>query len=149
MTIDDTHYPIVLQTIDPEATVAMIERFFAEMRRIADRAIREDTYYVEITDCPAVFPPVQRAKLTEEIKKSSLAQQKRSLGTFVIVESGLVRGALTAVKWMVPESLKNVTPVASWDEAFGRATATLRANGIPLPATLGRRRAQAGCYAAR
>jgi hypothetical protein len=143
MTIDDTHYPIVLQTIDPQATVSMIERFFEEMRRMADRAIREGTYYVEITDCPAVFPPLQRAKLAEEVKKSSPAQRKRSLGTFVIVDNALVRGALTAVKWMVPDSLQKVTAVASWDEAFDRAAATLGARGIPLPATLGRRRLRA------
>jgi hypothetical protein len=143
MEIDDTHYPIVLQTIDREATVAMIQRFFTETRRMADRAIREGSYYVEIIDCPVAFPPLLRAKLAEEIKKSSAAQRQRSLGTFVIVENDLVRGALTAVRWMAPESLQKVTAVASWDAAFDRAVATLRSHGIPLPATIDRLRVRA------
>jgi hypothetical protein len=143
MKIDDTHYPIVLTTIDAHATPQDIERFFAAMRRLGDRAIREDSYYVSISVVAATFAPLLRAKIAEEVKKTTDAQLRRSLATFVVVSSPLVRGALTAAKWMAPDSLRTVTPVASWDEALELATSALRARSIPLPPAISRLRVRA------
>jgi hypothetical protein len=145
MRIDDTHYPIVLTTSDATATPEQIERFFAAMRALGDRAIREDSYYVSISVVATAFAPLLRAKIAEEVKKTSEAQLRRSLGTFAIVASPVVRGALTAAKWLAPDSLRTVTPVASWDEALDLATAALRTRGIPLPPAIGRLRVRAAC----
>jgi hypothetical protein len=143
MKIDDTHYPIVLTTSDPGATPEDIERFFAKMRALGDRAIREDSYYVAIAVVSVAFAPLLRAKIAEEVKKTSQVQLKRSIGTFAVVSSPVVRGALTAAKWMAPESLRTVTPVATWEEAMDLAISALRAKGVPLPATIGRLRVRA------
>lgn len=140
MQIDDSHYPLVVQTIDLHASPATIEAFFAKMRRLGDRAIREDTYYASISVPAGAFSPVQRAKLAEEIQKSTAAQLQRHLGTFVVVENQLVRGALIAVRWLANDKLGRVTPAASWSEALELAVAALRAKGIVLPANLDRLR---------
>ncbi len=140
MHVDDTHYPLVLQRIDLHATPSMIEDCFAKMRRIGDRAIRDDTYYASIAVPSGAFSPLQRAKLAEEIQKTSMEQLRRSLGTFVVIENGAVRGALIAVRWLANDKLGNVTPVASWSEALDLATAALRSKGIALPASLDRLR---------
>jgi hypothetical protein len=142
MQIDERHFPIVIQRIDANATPDQITRFFADMRRLADRAIREDAYYVSISVPSGAFGPLQRAKLAEEIKKSTPEQDRRSLGTFVVIQSALVRGALTAVRWMAPENLRTVTGVTTWNEALDGAAATLRKKGLRLPATFDRLRAQ-------
>jgi hypothetical protein len=142
MQIDERHFPIVIQTTDANATPEQIARCFADMRRLADRAIREDTYYVSISVPAGAFGPLQRAKLAEEMKKSTPEQDRRSLATFVVVQSTLVRGALTAVRWMAPDNLRTVVAVASWSEALDGAAATLRKHGLRLPATFDRLRAQ-------
>jgi hypothetical protein len=143
MQIDDRHFPIVIQTIATDATSDQIARFFAETRRLADRCIREDRYYVSITLVAGAFAPVQRARLTEEIKKATPEQERRSLATFVVIPNALVRGALTAVRWMAPDSLRTVYAVGTWSEALDGAVAELRARGVRLPRTFDQLRERA------
>jgi hypothetical protein len=140
MHIDDTHYPIVLTTIDLNPTAREIEAFFAKSRGIADRAIREGSYYVSVMVAAGAFSPVQRAKLAEQVKKTSDEQVRRSLNTFLVVESAVMRGALMAMKWIAADKIGTVTPVASWSEGLELATATLRDRGIRLPPSLDRLR---------
>jgi hypothetical protein len=140
MHIDDTHYPIVLTTIDLNPTAQEIEAFFARSRGIADRAIREGSYYVSIMVAAGAFSPLQRAKLAEEVKKTSDEQVRRSLNTFLVVESAVMRGALMAMKWIAAEKIGTVTPVASWGEGLELAITTLRDKGIRLPPSVARLR---------
>ena len=60
----------------------------------------------------------------------SRARLDAMLGTFIILDSAIVRGALTAIVWMT-DAAKRLSYVPNFEVALEMANATLVANGHP------------------
>ena len=71
----------------------------------------------------------QRQMIGEWMKLNKAPMKKSSLGSVVIVESAIIRGALTAIGWLAQtdppsEYLKN------WEEAMASAVRSLEKHGL-------------------
>jgi hypothetical protein len=126
------HWPIVVLTCGETTTDEEQEAMFRDWEKVFAR--REP--YACITDTRKVCDPgtaKSRARVAEWSKSVAPEVKRYSLGHALVVNSALVRGALTAINWVhktpVPEGSFG-TMVEAWDFCLSN----LSAGGIVVPA---------------
>ena len=111
---DLSHYPVVVVTIPrlrvPDADVLA---FIDGQREMLGRR----TPHVLMCDARAghVMPATQRKMFGDWLKEAEPATRRYTAGMAIIVDNGLIRGALTAVLWVV-EPACPTKAVATWAE---------------------------------
>jgi hypothetical protein len=127
------HWPIVVVEMGESPTDAEHEAIFRSWEAVFARHEK----FVGLTDTRRVRnvgSAKQRARIAEWARSIAEPVSRYSLGHAIIVDSALVRGALTAIGWVhrspAPEKYVG-TPLAAWDYCIGN----LRAAGIEVPAT--------------
>jgi hypothetical protein len=106
---------------------------------MGERAVAERTYYLTIADGrQANRPPATVRKLLAELSQDMSEEgHARFVASILVLESALVRGALTAIQWMSRRALR-MESAASMPAAIARARTLLMRAGAPFPSSLGR-----------
>lgn len=135
--VDDRSWPVVFATWFGEATVPLVEEYFAHHATLIERARAERTRIVLVTDTFGADRPSPKAR--KRIGELSAAQAAtvapHTLKSIVVIESALLRGVVTALAWIDP-GLAQSENIASIEGAIERALALLDGAGIPRPKAL-------------
>ena len=134
------HWPIVVVALGETTTDDEHAAIFRRWEAVFARCER----FVGITDTRHVRDvgsAKQRARIAEWTRSVEGVVAQYSLGHAVIINSALVRGALTAIGWIhrspVPERYVG-TVLEAWDYCLGN----LRAAGIAVPPSVAAHRAK-------
>lgn len=97
------------------ASIRTIDAYYDELEAIVNRGVP----YVLITDASRAGVPGAdvRAQIGVRHKALEPRMQPLNLGNVVVVQSPLLRGALTALTWIIP-SLTDIEYAATLDEAM-------------------------------
>jgi hypothetical protein len=129
--VETRFYPIVLTSYRGQVRSEADHRAsLTQLEALGRKAQREGTRHVSIALGGAGMAATERqmvAKLMESFPKDLL---DLFLGSYVIIDSALVRGMFTALKWLSPK-LSRVEPMASVESAVAAAAAALAAHGTP------------------
>jgi hypothetical protein len=74
--------------------------------------------------------PKQRQMIGEWLKANANTMESNSLGSVVLVESTLVRGALTAIDWVSGSRIRSEY-VGNWNQAVDKVKELLVKHGLP------------------
>src|SRR5690242_16822955 len=120
--IDDAHWPIIIVTWFGQATVNLLEQYFAQQALIADRARRQNGKFIMVSDATDVERPsaVVRQRLSELTQKLAKVAGHLTLKSYCVLTYPIVRGVATAMGWVIPE-MREVEFVATLPEALERA----------------------------
>jgi hypothetical protein len=135
--IDDSARGIVIATWFGEPTVALVDRYFDWHATYLDRLRKERGRFVTITDAFATArpSPSARKRIAERMDALGPDVQELTVASYVIFESALIRGVITALAWL-HAPLAETIAVASPALAIGAALRDLDAAGIPRPTNL-------------
>ncbi|MCA9537138.1 MAG: hypothetical protein KC593_25825 [Myxococcales bacterium] len=97
---DFTHYPLVVVTIPSQRVDDADVRAFIQGQR--DMLARRSPHLL-LCDARSghVMPATQRKLFGDWLKEAEQATRKYTAGMAIVVDNGLIRGALTAVLWVV------------------------------------------------
>lgn len=135
--IDERHHPVIVTTWFGEATIDTVDQYYdwlgprlAKARARGERLVLlNDTFAVERPT------PMVRKRLAEKTKAQNQDHGRAMVGSVVVIESALIRGAVTALGWILP-SLADSEFVGSLEEAIDRSIAILDREGIRAPSGL-------------
>ena len=133
--IDERTLPIVVTTWFGEATERIIDDYFDWFGARLARARASRERFVLLTDTYAIErpTPMVRKRLAERTKAQNPADAKAAtIGSVVVIENALVRGAVTALGWILP-SLSDSEFVGSIGEAIDSSLALLAKEGLAPP----------------
>lgn len=131
---DARYFPLVIVTWFGEMTEPVARRYFTWQDPILARAIAEETkfaFVVDTTRCARPTPKMR--KLVVELSNAGPDAGAYALPTYTAIESALVRGALTAMQWVVSVDWRIVT-IPTARQGLQKAIAALRAEGVKVPA---------------
>ena len=132
ITVNTEHYPFVLSSYRGDSfPEEMLAAMFEQTAKIARTAIADGSHHVVVTLGGANMNAAQRKIVADLLADFPQKYLERSVGSFVIVPSALVRGAMTALRWISPK-LVMVESVATIEEAMRQGTARLRERGIAV-----------------
>jgi hypothetical protein len=132
ITINTDHYPFVLSSYRGDSfPEPMLVAMFEKTAKIAEKAIADGSHHVVLTLGGANMNAAQRKIVADLLVDFPAEYMERAVGSFVIVPSALVRGAMTALRWIAPK-LVMVESVASIEEAVRQGAARLRERGIAV-----------------
>jgi hypothetical protein len=126
------YFPLVLVTCPVSPNEANVREMFARLHDVRQKCMRHgivmDTRPVrEVADA-------KLRKVLVDLTKASADDTRRwCVSTAVVVESALVRGAMTAIAWVFPPPTPTLT-VATLREGVDWCCAKLEAEGIQLSA---------------
>lgn len=108
--LDDRTYPVMFGTWVGVAEAATLRAFFAWNDELLRRAARERRVFTLITDATRAGRPDAAARaivadLTKAMQRDHVAAEAFRVVGPVVVDNPLVRGALTAVGWIMGTSL--------------------------------------------
>jgi hypothetical protein len=133
--LDLRAWPIVFASWFGAATEPLVDRYFVEHAKVLARARAEKTRFVLITDTFAAQrpSPVARKKIADLFGKQPGDIATLTLRSFVVIESPLIRGVVTALNWITP-GMEQSTNVDSIERAIERALAELDHANVKRPA---------------
>lgn len=138
--LDDRHYPVVLATWEGPASATTLGAFFDWNDDVLRRAIAEKRHFSLITDAARAARPDAAARAiiaerTQRMQRERAAADPYRIVGPVVLEDPLVRGALTAVGWIMGTSLETEY-AASCEEAIALVRGRFAAKGAAWPASL-------------
>ena len=133
--IEPSGSTLVVVTWSGQATDADFESFFADQRALLARRMP----YVQIADASRaqVMSSTQRRLMAQFSTETSDAAARLCKGTAVVISSTLVRGAMTAVSWLVKFPYP-IAIVGTFDEAMRQTERWAADAGLAIPRTQGR-----------
>lgn len=132
--LEDRHYPILVGTWVGQATVAQCREFTRWHDAQVRRALASGDRLISISDSlESVRPDANvRRCFADWIAGQPQAYRDASVLTLAVLDSALIRGALTAIAW-IREEARQIVPVASMEHALEVALRTLDEHGIARP----------------
>ncbi len=126
--VDTSLFPIVRVTPLGTLTDEDYENMFRQVEALWRRGER----FMTITDTrkSGTATARQRTLIGEWMKKNAALTERWSMGSIIIVESTIVRGALTAIEWVAQPRVKS-DYVGNWEQAVEKARGILARNGMP------------------
>ncbi len=139
LVFDERYYPVLVATWQGSATAGAIEHYFLHNDRNLRIAIASGQHFAMINDAAkAARPDAQAraliAKYTQRMKDELGAADALRAANFVVVTNALVRGALTAIGWIVGGMDHEYA--SSVEDALERSRALLAARGVSWPEDL-------------
>ncbi len=130
--VESKFYPYVLMSYRGEHHGEAELRIMLERTRvIGQNALRAGTRHVYVTLGSTTMTAADRKLMASLMVDFPAELLALILGMYVIVENPIVRGALTALRWISPK-LVMIEPVSSIQAAMDAAEATLGKHGIPV-----------------
>lgn len=127
--LDVTRYPIVFIEFVGQISNGELAEYFDKQRAITQKALRDGSFYVTISMGSLALSREQRTMISCWIDSIPEEESARVLGSFVVMDSVMIRGILIAIKWQ-SRRLKNVYSVASRAEGIRKANTLLSVHGI-------------------
>lgn len=122
-------YPLIVMSISESATSRDdIDAMFARFHELAERAIQRGTYHASVCITRGTLTATERKYVAELTDKVPSAELERTVASYVVIESSMLRGALTALRWLSPK-LVMVEHASSIDEALDGCKARLDERG--------------------
>jgi hypothetical protein len=136
LALDDRTFPVVFATWIGHSDESLIRAFYAWNDEQLKRVTREKCAFALITDAILAERPEAPvrsliADLTREMQRTHAVAETYRTGSIVVLESALVRGALTAVGWLMGGMQTEYAPACA--EAIQRIEARFRERGAPWP----------------
>ena len=131
--IDRRFYPIMMVDLRGMATDALMRVFYADVGKWLDHIrAKESQPLVGIIglDRAKVAPPTTR-KLAADFERKYMADPNY-LHAIYVVNSRVIRGAMTAVSWMSGADTTKISYVLSWKEGIMLAKSSYAAAGWPM-----------------
>lgn len=132
ITIESRWFPVIVTSWSGPYDQRNIDGYFVEQRRLADQAMREDTWLTVIAKIGDAPDAAGRKLIAQATQAMPAVLRARTLRSFCIVENGIQRGVVTAVTWLVKD-LADLQPVANEREAIEGARAILATRGVAFP----------------
>ncbi len=105
-------------------------RMFAALHEQNLRAMREKTRYVLIATTRKAPSASERKLISVESNKVPMEERANTLVSVCIVSNPLVRGAITALGWLVPGLMPTLVTAPNGDAAVKLAASYLTKNGF-------------------
>ncbi len=126
-------FPLVLQRWPAEVTDADLDEFFRALDEIARRAQRQHVHYAVVvwgrsTDIDAA----RRRRIARWVRAQPPELRERNIGSFLVLSSAMQRGAVTALRWILPE-LQDVHAFSTIVDAVKAALSALRTKNLGAP----------------
>jgi len=136
--IDDRYAPIIITTFLGETNLELGHWFAETHKKILLSHAALGRRVVTINDATwAQKPsPEMRRFWAEMADRSSESMKAATLATFLVVNSPLLRGAITAIGWLTP-ALRDLESYASVDDAIREGMARLLRADLPTPKLTG------------
>jgi hypothetical protein len=132
--VDDRYFPVLISTWFGEPSEGNVRRYFEWSAVLYMRLCANRQRYVLIQDALEVQRPSPRVRgLIAELADSMPDAASLLLGSYTILGSALVRGALTALQWVVRRRTWQTTAVGTMREAMARACGDLERAGLAIP----------------
>ncbi len=131
ITVETRFYPFVLMSFRGDPTESEYRALFDSLAQISRKALRESTKHVCITVSSCNISPQNRKLVASLTEKHPEELMGPVIGSYVIVDSTILRGLLTALRWLSPKLAKLETP-GSPDEAMTAALACLRKHRVDV-----------------
>jgi hypothetical protein len=127
--VTDRHLPILLSTLRGELELNAVRHHDEQVAVIIAKALEQRRPVVYVVDARGVAMPsaMVRRYWATQINESR-AVLDSMLGTFIILDNAIVRGALTAIVWMT-DAAKRLSYVPTFEVALERANALLSEQG--------------------
>lgn len=131
--LDSRHFPVVVQAFIGQPTMEMAKTYFEARRAWFERARVENTKVFIIADLSKTSSPT--ATVRKYLGDTAKIEDDRDelLAYATCVPSAIMRGVVTALKWIIGDELKPTTLVATMDESFEKARKTLESHGVNVP----------------
>lgn len=125
-------YPFILVSYQGKScTDDEIRAMFDRMNELSRRAITDKTHYVIISLGGTSLNAANRKLIAELVNECPKEYFDRTIGSFVIVPSAVLRGMMTALRWVAP-ALATVESVSSLEEAVEAGVACLEKHRIAI-----------------
>lgn len=127
------HHPFVLLDMGgPDRTEADLKAMFAALHEANVRSMRDQTRHVLIVMGESA--PTARERQVIGVLSNQVPQAEKAcnLATVAVITSPFVRGAITAIGWLVP-GLPPFTLVATTDDAVRAAESHMRKQNVAYP----------------
>lgn len=128
-TVTDRHLPVLLSTFRGELELNAVRQHDEQVAVIIAKALEQRRPVVYVVDARGVAMPsamVRRYWATQI--NASRAVLDSMLGTFIVLDNAIVRGALTAIVWMT-DAGKRLSYVPTFEVALERANGLLTGHG--------------------
>ena len=136
--LNDRFYPILLSRMDDPVTSAEAEAYFEKLIVLADEGIRSGRKYTVITTSNIMkFTAASRKHVADaQARYLSADRNDVTLAAFLPIDNSVIRGMMTAFRWVAPRLLQYVHVVPSLEAALDDALRALADNGTPFKGDL-------------
>jgi hypothetical protein len=122
-------WPLVVIRYPGETDPSDWEAMFAAIARIHRK--KERFYTLHDASRSGVPSAIERAVIGRHTRTLEAESKRLLVGSCIVLESSLIRGALTAIYWIVP-SIPKSTLVGTLPEGFAAAAQQMKAEGLTL-----------------
>lgn len=128
--LDGRYFPVIFQAWIGQPTMEMAKSYFEARGALFDRAQAERTKVFIVSDLAKTGSPT--ATVRKYIADTAKTEDDRDelLGYATCVPSAIMRGVVTALKWIIGDEVKPVILFASMDAAIEKARQGLETHGI-------------------
>lgn len=133
ITVETSFYPFVLLSFRAP-TDADYRGLFDTMTQLSRKALRENTKHVCIIVSGSNISPGTRKLIASLVERFPEELMSPFAGSYVIMDNTLLRGLLTALRWLSPR-LANLETPATLEEAITAGAARLRELHVEVPNT--------------
>jgi hypothetical protein len=133
--LDDSAWPVVYARFRGVATTEGYDEYAHWLERQIERATHEKGKIVSINDTIGaiqVSSEVRRHIASWLERHNAAGASAVTAGSFVVINSAVVRGVMTALSWVAKDRMGGVVSVSSVEEAWDGALAALAVDGIPV-----------------
>lgn len=132
--LDDRYAPLVITTFLGETDLELGQWFTEANKKIFVSQAALGRRVVSISDATYARKPSpeMRRFWAETSNNAGDSMKQASLATFIVVNSALLRGAITAIGWLSP-ALRDLESFANIDDAVREGLARLIKAGLPVP----------------
>lgn len=128
--MDDTHLPLLITTFRGDIELDMAKWHHQATSTVLEYRRRHRLPVAYITDSRGMHVPSATVrKYWAEIMNENEAVLNAMLGNFVVMDSAIMRGALTAIEWLTT-STRRLRYVASLEEAVVEGNRCLAEHGF-------------------
>ncbi|MFV8753579.1 hypothetical protein ACNOYE_23750 [Nannocystaceae bacterium ST9] len=129
--LDDTYSPVIIVSWIGEPTLELVEIYQRWQGEQIERAKSAGLRLISLTDCSRTERPSSRVR--KAFSEDPAEGEAVFLKSIVVITSPVIRGALTAVKWLMGDRFGDVEVAESTRGAITRCLDLLDQHGIARP----------------
>jgi hypothetical protein len=132
--LNDRFFPILLMGFQDPFVPGELDAYYKRLAQIADIAIGRRLKLVAIaTSDPMVVSTAGRKQIAQALRTHlTQVQIAATAASFLPIDNTLVRGVLTAFRWLAPDTIENLHVTPNMEEALREALRALRELGTPF-----------------